>query len=104
MLHARFSEAYNHFSLIETGDHLLPVVSSKDMINKDGDPTTLFMFDTVTKPSITHWRVLFCPCVVQKSYSTCWEKGIKYASPSEKGILTVSLLEFHSIKKGILST
>ena len=32
---------------------------------KDGDPTTPHKLATVTKPSVTHLRVLFCPCVVR---------------------------------------
>ena len=37
------------------------------MINKDGDPTTPYKPSTCTKPSVSHLRVLFFPCVVRKA-------------------------------------
>ena len=67
MVHARFSEVYIHFELMYTADHTLPVLSIKDLIKKDGDPTTPFKLATVTKTSVSHLRVLFCPCFVRKA-------------------------------------
>ena len=63
MVHAIVSEAYIHFELIYTTDHIFPVLPIKDLINKDGDPTTPYTLATGTKPSVSHLRVLFCPCV-----------------------------------------
>ena len=40
MVHARVSEAYIHFSLMCTIDHIFPVKPIKELINEDGEPTT----------------------------------------------------------------
>ena len=50
-----------------TTDHIFPVLPIKDLINVDGDPTTPYKLATGTKPSVSHLRVLFCPCVVRKA-------------------------------------
>ena len=50
-----------------TTDHIFPVLPIKDLINEDGDPTTPFKLVTGMKPSVSHLRVLFCPCVVRKA-------------------------------------
>ena len=67
MVHDRFSEPYIHFLLMYKTDHSFPVLPIKDMINKDGDPITPYKLATGTKPSVSHLRVLFCPCVVRKA-------------------------------------
>ena len=67
MVNARVLEVYVHFTLIYTTDHIFLVLPIKDLINEDGDPTTPHKLATGTKPSVSHLRVLFCPCVVQKS-------------------------------------
>ena len=59
MVHAWVSEAYIHFTLMYTEDYIFPVLPIKDLINKDGDPTTLFKLETGTKSSILYLRVLF---------------------------------------------
>ena len=61
-----FVEAYIHFALMYMTDHIFLVLRIKDLINEDGDPTTPQKLATATKPSVSHLRVLFCPCVVQK--------------------------------------
>ena len=66
MVHARFLEAYIHFSLMYTTDHIFTVLPIKYLINEDGDPTTPHKLATCTKPPVSHLRVLFFPCVVQK--------------------------------------
>ena len=66
MVHARVSEAYIHFALMYTTDHIFLVLPIKDMINEDGKPTTPFKLTTGTKPSLSHLHVLFCPLC-------CWE-------------------------------
>ena len=63
-VHARVLKAYVHFALMYTTDHIFPVLPIKDLINEDGDPTTPHKLATGTKPSVSHLRVLFCPCVV----------------------------------------
>ena len=67
MVHARVPEVYVHFALIYTIDHIFPVLPIKDLLNEDGDLTTPHKLATGTKPSESHLRVLFCPCVVQKA-------------------------------------
>ena len=69
MVHARVPENYIHFALIYTTDHIFPVLPIKDLINEDGDPTTPYKLATGNKPSVSHLRVLFCPCVVRKATS-----------------------------------
>ena len=48
-----------HFTLMYMEDHSLPVPPIKDLINKDGDPTTPFKLATSMKYLISHLRVLF---------------------------------------------
>ena len=38
MLHERVLEAYNHFVLMYTADHILQVLPIKDMVNEAGKP------------------------------------------------------------------
>ena len=64
MVHARVPGEYIHFALMYTTYHIFPVLPIKDLINEDGDPTTPHELATGTKPSVSHLRVLFCPCVV----------------------------------------
>ena len=64
MVHTRVPEVYVHFALMYTTDHIFPVLSIKYLINEDGDPTTPHKLATGTKPSVSHLRVLFFPCVV----------------------------------------
>ena len=67
MVPARGPEVYVHFALMYLTDHIFPVLPIKDLINEDGDPTTPHKLATGMKPSVSHLRVLFCPCVVQKT-------------------------------------
>ena len=67
MVHDRVTEVYVHFALMYTTDHIFPVLPIKDLINKDGDPTMPHILATGTKPSVSHLRVFFCPCVVRKA-------------------------------------
>ena len=67
MVHARVPEVYVYFALMYTTDHIFLVLSIKNLINEDGNPTTPQELATGTKPSVSHLRVLFCPCVVRKA-------------------------------------
>ena len=67
MVHARVLEVYVHFVIMYMTDHIFPVLPIKDIIKEDGDPTTPHKLVTGTKPSVSHLRFLFCPCVVQKA-------------------------------------
>ena len=66
MLHARVPEVYVHFSLMYTKNCFFPVLSIKDLINEDGNPTMPHKLATGVKLSVSHLCVLFCPCVVAK--------------------------------------
>ena len=59
MGHARVSELYIHFHFMYTTYHYFSIIPMKDLINKDGDPTTPFKLATVTKPSVSHLDALF---------------------------------------------
>ena len=93
MVNARVTEAYFHFSLMYTMDNIFPVIPIKDLINKDGDTTTSHKFTTGTKPSVSNLRVLFCPCVVQKSTEHVDTEALNMRTQSQKG--------FHGIFVGI---
>ena len=85
MVHARISEACIHFALMYTTDHIFPVLLIKDPINKDRDLTPPFKLATCTKPSVTHFRVFFCPYVVQKSTAHVGKKALNMSHQSQKG-------------------
>ena len=82
-------------------DHIFPVLPIKDLLNKDGDTATPHKMATGKKPSVSHLRVLFCPCVVlkatahveTKTLNTChqaqkWFRGIFVFIPyHQKGYL-----------------
>ena len=55
------------------------------MINKEGDPTTPFKLATGTKPSVSHLRVLFCPCVVRKATAHVETKALNMRHQAQKG-------------------
>ena len=84
MVNDRFLKAYIHFALIYMTDHIFPFIPIKYLINKDCDPTTPFKLATVTKPSVSHLRVLFCPCVVRKATSHVGEKLINMCHQTQK--------------------
>ena len=64
---------------------LAHVGTIKYMINKDGDPTTPFKLATGKKPSVSHLRVLFCPCVVHKATSHVGTKELNMRHQTQKG-------------------
>ena len=70
MVHARVSEAYIHFELMYTTDHIFPVTPIKDLINEYGDPTTPFKLATGTKPSVSNLRLLFFHLLYRKILHT----------------------------------
>ena len=93
MVHARVLEVYVHFALMYTTDHIFLVLPIKDLINKDGDPTTPHKLATGTKTSVSYLRVLFCPCVVQKATAQVEAKTLNISHQAQKG--------FHGIFVGI---
>ena len=84
MLHAIVPEVYVHFALMYTTDHIFPVLPIKDLINKDGNTTTPHKLATGTKPSVSHLRVLFCPCVVRKSTAHVETKTLNVCHQGQK--------------------
>ena len=85
MVHARISGVYINFALIYTTDHIFPVLPIKDLINKDGDPTTPHKLVTGTNPLVSHLRVLFCPCVLRKATAHVETKALNMRHQAQKG-------------------
>ena len=84
MVHYRNSEAYIHFALMSTTDHISAVLPIKYLINEDSDPTTPFKLSTGTKSSVSHLRVLFCPCVVWKATAHVGTKTLNMCHKAQK--------------------
>ena len=76
-----------------TADNILPILPIKDLINEDGDTTTPFKLATGTKNSVSHLRILFCPCVVQKTTAHVGKKALNMRHQAQK--------DFHNILVGI---
>ena len=85
MVHARVTEVYVHFALMYMTDHIFPVLPIKDLINEDGDPTTPDKLATGKKRSVSHLRVLFCPCVVRKATAHVETKTLNMRHQAQKG-------------------
>ena len=85
MVHTRVPEAYDHFALMYTTDHIFPVLPVKYLMNEDGNPTTPHKFSKGTKPSVSHSHVLFCPCVVQKATAHVETKTLNMRHQAQKG-------------------
>ena len=85
MVHPRVPEVYVHFALMYTTDHIFTVLPIKDLINEDDNPTTPHKLATGTKPSVSHLRVLFCPCVVRKDMAHVETKTIIMRHQAQKG-------------------
>ena len=85
MVHDRVSESYIHFALMYTTDQIFPVLPIKDLINKDGDPTTPHKIATGTKPSVLHLHMLFFPCVVRKATARVETKALNMRHQAQKG-------------------
>ena len=84
MVNARVSEAYVHFSFMYTTDYIFLVLPIKDLINEDGDPITPHKLATGTKTSVSHLRVLFCPCIVQKATAHVETKALNMRHQAQK--------------------
>ena len=64
--------------------HIVLVLPIKYLIKKDGNPTTPFKLVTGTKPSVSHLRVLFCPCVVRKHTAHVDKKALNMRHQAQK--------------------
>ena len=76
-----------------TTDHIFPILPTKDLTNEDGELTTPCKLATGKKPSVSHLRVLFCPCVVVKATAHVGKKALNMRHQAQKG--------FHGIFVGI---
>ena len=90
MVHARALEVCVHFACIYTTDHIFLVLPIKDLIKEDRDPTMPRKLATGTKPSVSHLRVLFCPCVVRKSTAHVKTKTLNMRHQAQKGFRGIS--------------
>ena len=86
-----------------TIDKIFPVLPIKDIIKKEGDPTTAFKLATGTETSVSHLHVLFCPCVVKKATAHVGTKALNMHHQAQKGFCGI-FFGIHSIKKDILCT
>ena len=75
----------NKLALMYTTDHIFPVLPIKYLINEDGDTTMPHKMATGTKPSVSHLRVLFCPCVVRKATAHVEIKTLTMRHQAQKG-------------------
>ena len=55
------------------------------LINEDGDPTTPHKLATGVKPSVSHLRVVFFPCVVRKATAHVETKTLNMIHQAQKG-------------------
>ena len=67
-------------------------------MNEDCDPTTPFKLATVTKSSISHLRVLFCPCAVRKSNAHVGTKALNMRHQAQKGFCSIFVGILHHQK------
>ena len=96
MVHSRVLEAYIHFALIYTTDHIFSILSIQDLINEDGDPTTPHKLATGMKPTVSHLRVLFCPYVVQKTTTHAETKAVNVCHQAQKGFRSIFIVIQHN--------
>ena len=89
MVHARVPEAYVHFTLMYTKDHIFPVLPIKYLISEDGDPTTPHKLATGTKPSVSNLSMIFCPCVVWKATAHIDKKALNMRHQAQKGFRSI---------------
>ena len=80
---------YINFALMYTTDHIFPVLPIKDLIDEDGDPNTPYKLATGTKPSVSHLRVLFFPCVVREATAHVETKALNMCHQAQKGFLGI---------------
>ena len=62
-------------------DNILPVIPTKNLVNKDGEPNTPHKLTTGMKFSVSNPRFLFRPCVVRKSTVHVYTKELNTCLP-----------------------
>ena len=102
MVHARISEAYVNFVLMYMTNHISLVLPIKDLINEDGNPPTPHTLATGTKPSVSHLRILFCPCVVWKATTHVETKTLNMRHQAQRRV-SRHLREYTTASKRISS-
>ena len=85
MVHDRVLGAYIHFAFMYTTDYIFPVLPIKYLINEYGNLTTPFKLATGTKPSVSHLRMLFFPCVAWKATAHVNKKTLNMRHQAQKG-------------------
>ena len=75
---------YIHFALMYITDHIFPVLPIKDLINKDGDPTTPYKLTTGSKPLVSYVGLLSCLCIVRKSTARVGTKVFNMRHQAQK--------------------
>ena len=93
MVHARVPEVYVHFELMYTAYHIFTVLPIRDIINDDSNPKTPHKLAAGKKPSVSHLRVLFCPCVVRKDTVHVEKKTLNMHHQAQKGFCGIFVLD-----------
>ena len=70
-------------------DHIFPVLPIKDLMNEDRDPKTPHKLEIGMKPSVSHLRVLYCPCVVRKAMAHVDTKTLNMCHQAQKGFCCI---------------
>ena len=89
MVHARILDVYINLSLMYMIYQIFPVLPINDMINEEINNTTPFKLATGTKPSVSHLRLLFCPCFVRKATAHVGKEALNMSYQSQKGFLGI---------------
>ena len=89
MVHARVLEAYIHFELIYTTDHIFPIIKNKDMKNEDIKTTKPFKLATGMEPSLSHLRVLFCQCIVPNATAHFEKRALNMCLQAQKSFRVI---------------
>ena len=66
-----------------------PLLPIKDLINEKVEHATPFKLETGKNPSVSHLRVLFCPCVVRKATEHVGTKVLNMSHHAQKGFLGI---------------
>ena len=84
-----------------TEDHIFTVLPIKDLIDKDGKQTMPIKLVTGKKTSVSHLRMSFYPCVVQKSTAYVDTKELDMRHQAQKSFCGI-FVEIPHHQKGYL--
>ena len=68
-----------------TNNHIFTVLLINNLVNQDGEPRAPHNLATGTKPLVSNERILFYPCVVQKSTAHVNINALNIRHQSQKG-------------------